>query len=1124
MVCTCLYISTGNATYVFLQDVIFARAQRFATEFYCGAKLQELASRNRVKALVEKLARTKKKIQEPSMFTCKSTGHSAAILKPANSKQVTEILKYAGEKNLTILPLMKEKNSAGKAVWNSASSQQLSEILKNAEKGKTGGEGVLHDELVLSVLRTLQLDPGEDEDKKAAIATIQDGRSPSGDLWPGAKAAERALSTTLLVQHRIFEGRPFAHGERPLGGGGAYVVFRSKQEKEKGFEVVIWERIQGFIGPYLKAIADWWEGFKCSQLLGRVICDHAWLGLDEEHYRLNAINVTLDELCEHRRGNNLPRILWKAMLSNMPLGSALFCTLAFVMNRSLLDALRLLLVVFACLRSYPFPANWLWTFLKIYSTGVLVLRTLYDLPVVCAGFQLRQPRFPEAPRLMLEPEDSYQWSTASSLEGTELWIDAAPWSEATKRQPLREESQVWADHLCIWAVLMHQWILQRYGVGRFVVFDAQSQRLWLRKQGDQCPAPSPLSSQEVRLKEENLGTWGSHFREDHKARSHRSSVDASADGRRREGSWTATERVRSPRSAPKPFMLRGRSSRRSRVEDALDLFHAMPRRHLKANVFSYSATISACEKLGHWQQALSLFAAMPAAQVEPDVVTFNTTLSAVEKGAAHWQFASALFEAMPAANVCPDLISFNSAISLCEKFGVWMQALGFWRAMTTQQDGLADPRQICRMDFQHIAADAVTFGALLSAAEKAFQWQRALEIFAAMPASKVEPNLICFNAILSSCENMGMWQEALVLLASLMQMRLAPDFITFNAVLRSCEKQAKWPEALHLCRMTQEAEVADTTAVNATIGTCDKASQWRWAIHLIQVQSSPGQPGWRAQKLKSLSRADLIWTTLEQWRLEGQRLDPRTYTVGISSCGRLAKWPFAVALLASMPKAEVQPNAFSYAAVMAACRRAQDWQVALSLLDEMQVAEVQPNQVCFNTAISCAGRWFMAIHLLEQMPDTLWAKSPGRAEGFNAAMSLCEWHQAMLLFEAMPQAEDVISFNSTISACEKGHEWPTALALFEQMPEMQVQADLITFNSTMSALEKGSQWQETLHFYGHISCERSQQWAAALALYTAMERQEVKADGISFNALMSSFKDAGRWQDAGPGLVEEAKR
>ncbi|CAK9002912.1 Hypothetical protein (Fragment) [Durusdinium trenchii] len=37
------------------EDVIFARAQRFATEFYCGAKLQELASRNRVKAQLDAL-------------------------------------------------------------------------------------------------------------------------------------------------------------------------------------------------------------------------------------------------------------------------------------------------------------------------------------------------------------------------------------------------------------------------------------------------------------------------------------------------------------------------------------------------------------------------------------------------------------------------------------------------------------------------------------------------------------------------------------------------------------------------------------------------------------------------------------------------------------------------------------------------------------------------------------------------------------------------------------------------------------------------------------------------------------------------------------------------------------
>eukprot|EP00435_Cladocopium_sp_Y103_P066296 s635_g28.t1 len=138
-----------------------------------------------------------------------------------------------------------------------------------------------------------------------------------------------------------------------------------------------------------------------------------------------------------------------------------------------------------------------------------------------AGFQLRQPRLPEEPRLLLEPEDSYQWcpvfttigidillgfakrSTVSALESMEFWIDA-----------------VWADHLCIWTILVHQWVLQRYGVGRFVTFDAQSQRLWLRRSMSQPGTPISVAmaaraQQEVKLKDESLGTWGSIFRDSH---------------------------------------------------------------------------------------------------------------------------------------------------------------------------------------------------------------------------------------------------------------------------------------------------------------------------------------------------------------------------------------------------------------------------------------------------------------------------------------------------------------------------------------------------------------------------------------------------------------------------------
>ena len=41
-----------------------AMLRRFATEFYCGVKLEELASRHRLKALVEKLHHTKQRIQD----------------------------------------------------------------------------------------------------------------------------------------------------------------------------------------------------------------------------------------------------------------------------------------------------------------------------------------------------------------------------------------------------------------------------------------------------------------------------------------------------------------------------------------------------------------------------------------------------------------------------------------------------------------------------------------------------------------------------------------------------------------------------------------------------------------------------------------------------------------------------------------------------------------------------------------------------------------------------------------------------------------------------------------------------------------------------------------------------
>ena len=52
---------------------------------------------------------------------------------------------------------------------------------------------------------------------------------------------------------------------------------------------------------------------------------------------------------------------------------------------------------------------------------------------------------------------------------------------------------------------------------------------------------------------------------------------------------------------------------------------------------------------------------------------------------------------------------------------------------------------------------------------------------------------------------------------------------------------------------------------------------------------------------------------------------------------------------------------------------------------------------------------------------------------------------------------NVITYNATISACEKDGLWQQALELLREMPERGVTPDVITYSATMSACEKASQ-------------------------------------------------------------------
>ena len=52
---------------------------------------------------------------------------------------------------------------------------------------------------------------------------------------------------------------------------------------------------------------------------------------------------------------------------------------------------------------------------------------------------------------------------------------------------------------------------------------------------------------------------------------------------------------------------------------------------------------------------------------------------------------------------------------------------------------------------------------------------------------------------------------------------------------------------------------------------------------------------------------------------------------------------------------------------------------------------------------------------------------------------------------------DVITYNTLISACEKGKKTERALEIFDNMQQQGIVPDLITYNALISACEKGKQ-------------------------------------------------------------------
>ncbi|CAE8612497.1 unnamed protein product [Polarella glacialis] len=165
--------------------------------------------------------------------------------------------------------------------------------------------------------------------------------------------------------------------------------------------------------------------------------------------------------------------------------------------------------------------------------------------------------------------------------------------------------------------------------------------------------------------------------------------------------------------------------------------------------------------------------------------------------------------------------------------------------------------------------------------------------------------------------------------------------------------------------------------------------------------------------------------------------------------------------------------------------------------------------------------------------------STGRVQNvisYSSAISACEkggkWQLALSLLHGMPDERVIpnkISYNAAISACEKVGKWQLALSLLSSMPDMGLIPDEIGYNAAISACEKRGSWQQALSLLSAMpdkrlipdrisynaaisACARGGQWQLALSLLSSMPDLRVVPSEVTYNVAISVFEKAGQWQ------------
>lgn len=382
------------------------------------------------------------------------------------------------------------------------------------------------------------------------------------------------------------------------------------------------------------------------------------------------------------------------------------------------------------------------------------------------------------------------------------------------------------------------------------------------------------------------------------------------------------------------------------------------------------------------------------------------------------------------------------------------------------------------------------------------RWIQAVNILKSFKQT-LQFNVITLGSLVKCCTRAIAWLSSLQLYTTEFLSAIPANEIVMNSVMASMTE--RWRTAL--CFLVSDKCQVDVITYNTAL-----RATWNWwkSLQLMMDMTARGLCGTVITLNTLLSSLPWLqaWTFLKEAENRG---GDKVDTLSYNSCIKGSRWRQVLALCHQMWPRRLDVTAVTFTSIMTTLETTGMWQEVVAqfeLWNQQWYSHGEATIAVSNAAINGLGQngeWAKSLSLTYDLARSRLADIITWGSTIVACESMERWQRALALCAEVwrhREAENSIILNSAACACAQGELWQQALQLLRNATVSQVQLNILVYNSILAACSKAARWQESLEILAHLNRRNGTQGGVPTA--------SIK----TYNTVLSALSAETKWREA----------